>query len=235
VSAPANNATVGFIHTVLTLPSVFGALAEELAPGADVFHIVDESLLANTRKSGSLSSQTRRRVLGYVESAADAGADVVVVTCSSIGPAVDASRSFVPVPVLRIDEPMADAAVRLGTRVGVLATLRTTLEPTAELVARRAQAVDKDVQVVSRIVDGAFDALSAGDRDRHDELVRDGLRQLAGEVDVVVLAQASMARIVDALPEDERPVPVLTSPRLGVGRVAELLRSAAEAPPPARG
>jgi Asp/Glu/hydantoin racemase len=234
VSAPAKNATVGFVHTVLTLPSVFGALAEELAPGADVFHIVDESLLANTRKSGSLSSQTRRRVLGYVESAADAGADVVVVTCSSIGPAVDASHSFVPVPVLRIDEPMADEAVRLGARVGVLATLRTTLEPTAELVGRRAEAAGKDVEVVSRVVDGAFDALSAGDRDRHDELVRDGLRRLAADVDVVVLAQASMARIVDALPEEERSVPVLTSPRLGMARVAELLNSA-EARPPARG
>jgi len=235
VSSPANNVTVGFVHTVLTLPSVFGALAEEVAPGADVFHIVDESLLANTRREGSLSSQTRRRVLGYVESAADAGADVVVVTCSSVGPAVDASHGFVPVPVLRIDEPMADEAVRLGTRIGVLATLRTTLEPTAELVARRAHAAGKDVEVVSRVADGAFDALSAGDRDRHDELVRDGLRQLTGDVDVVVLAQASMARIVDALPEEERPVPVLTSPRLGMGRVAELLKSAAEARPPAQG
>jgi Asp/Glu/hydantoin racemase len=130
---------------------------------------------------------------------------------------------------------MADEAVRLGTRVGVLATLRTTLEPTADLVARRAEAAGKDVQVVSRVADGAFDALSAGDRDRHDELVRDGLRELARDVDVVVLAQASMARIVDALPDEERPVPVLTSPRLGMGRVAELLSSAAAARPPARG
>ena len=231
----SSRATLGFVHTVLSLPATFEALAEELVPGAEVFHIVDESLLANTRKAGSLSPLTRRRVLGYVESAAEAGADVVVVTCSSIGPAVDASHSFVPVRVLRIDEPMADEAVRIGTRVGVLATLRTTLEPTAELVERRARAAGKPVEVVERLCDGAFDALQAGDRDRHDELVREGLRELSGGVDVVVLAQASMARVVDALPEEERKVPVLSSPRIGMKRVAELLRPAAEAPPAAPG
>jgi Asp/Glu/hydantoin racemase len=210
--------TIGFVHTVLSLPPTFAALAEELVPGADVFHIADETLLGVTRREGRLTPTTRRRVLGYVESAADAGADVVVVTCSSIGPAVDASRGFVDVPVLRIDEPMADEAVRIGSRIGVVATLSTTLEPTAELVARRAREAGKDVQVVSHLCDGAFEAL-AGDRDRHDELVREGLRQVMSQTDVVVLAQASMARVV----EDDPPVPILSSPRLGMERVAELL------------
>jgi Asp/Glu/hydantoin racemase len=213
--------TIGFLHTVLSLPPTFADLAAELAPGADVFHIVDETLLGNTRKAGKLTPTTRRRVLGYVESAAEAGADLVVVTCSSIGPAVDASRDFVDVPVLRIDEAMADEAVRIGSRIGVLATLSTTLEPTAQLVERRG----RDVEVVARVCDGAFDALSAGDRDRHDELVRDGLRALIAEVDVVVLAQASMARVVETLDESERTVPILSSPRLGMERAVELLRA----------
>jgi Asp/Glu/hydantoin racemase len=212
-------ATVGFVHTVLTLAPTFNALADELVPGAERFHIADESLLGVTRRGGSLTPATRRRVLGYVESAAEAGADLVVVTCSSIGPAVEASREFVPVPLLRIDEPMADEAARIGSRIGVLATLSTTLEPTAELVERRGNGVE----VVSHLCDGAFDALQAGDLDRHDELIREGLRQTARDVDVIVLAQASMARVVDALPEDEKTVPVLSSPRLGMQRVAELL------------
>jgi Asp/Glu/hydantoin racemase len=205
--------TIGFVHTVLSLPPTFSALAEELVPGADVFHIADETLLGVTRREGRLTPATRRRVLGYVESAAEAGADVVVVTCSSIGPAVEASRGFVDVPVLRIDEPMADEAVRLGSRIGVVATLSTTLEPTADLVARRAAAAGKDVEVVTHLCEGAFGS------DRHDELVREGLRAVTAETDVVVLAQASMARVV----EDNPPVPVLSSPRLGMERVAALL------------
>lgn len=205
--------TIGFVHTVLSLPPTFTALAEELVPDADVFHIADETLLGITRREGRLTPATRRRVLGYVESAAEAGADIVVVTCSSIGPAVDASHEFVDVPVLRIDEPMADEAVRLGSRIGVVATLSTTLEPTAELVARRGREAGKEVEVVSHLCEGAFGS------DRHDELVRDGLRRVYADVDVVVLAQASMARVV----EENPPVPVLSSPRLGMERVAQLL------------
>jgi len=218
--------TVAFIHTVVTLPPTFEALSRELIPEAETFHIVDESLLGITRRTGSLSATTRRRVLGYIVSAAEAGADIVVVTCSSIGPAVDASESFVSARVLRIDEPMADEAVRLGSRIGVLATLATTLEPTAELVARRGRAAGQDVKVVSGLCSGAFEALVAGDRDRHDELVRAGLQQIVGEVDSVVLAQASMARVTDTLPEAERTVPILSSPRLGMTRVAELVQNA---------
>jgi Asp/Glu/hydantoin racemase len=217
--------SIGFVHTVLGLPPVFADLAQELVPDADIFHIVDETLLGVTRKTGALTPTTRRRVLGYVESAADAGADLVVVTCSSIGPAVDASRAFVEVPVLRIDEPMADEAVRLGTRIGVLATLTTTLQPTADLVARRGREAAKDIEVIARVCDGAFDALSAGDREHHDELVRAGLQELIADVDVVVLAQASMARVVETLPDEARTVPILSSPRLGMQRVAELLAS----------
>ena len=77
--------TLALLHTVLSLPPVFAALAEELTPGTELFHIVDESLLNVTRKAGALTAVTRRRVLGYLESAAEAGADLVLVTCSSIG------------------------------------------------------------------------------------------------------------------------------------------------------
>ena len=233
--SPAGRPTLALLHTVLSLPPVFAALADELLPGTELFHIVDESLLNVTRKTGALTSVTRRRVLGYLESAAEAGADLVLVTCSSIGPAVDAARDFVAVPVLRVDEAMADEAVKLGSRVGVIATLTTTLEPTAALVERRARVAGRDVEVVSHVCDGAFEALQAGDRDRHDELVREGVRSLAAEADVIVLAQASMARVVDGLPDEERTVPSLSSPRLGVTRAAELLSSTAAAAPAPRG
>jgi Asp/Glu/hydantoin racemase len=233
--SPSAAPTLALLHTVLSLPPVFAALAEELTPGTELFHIVDESLLNVTRKTGALTAVTRRRVLGYLDSAAEAGADLVLVTCSSIGPAVDAAHDFVSVPLLRVDEPMADEAVRLGNRVGVIATLATTLEPTAALVERRAAVAGRNVVVDSRVCHGAFEALQAGDRDRHDELVREGLRGLVADVDVIVLAQASMARVVDSLPEEERTVPILSSPRLGVTRAAELLRSLAAAAPAPRG
>lgn len=217
--------TVALIHTGTFLVSVFADLVQELLPDVSVFNIVDESLLNNTIAEKRLTPATARRLAGYIESAEDAGADVIMVTCSSVGPAVEAARPFVSAPVLRVDEAMADAAVRRGRRIGVIATLSTTLEPTVELVRVRADVQGREVELVQKLCDGAFEAVSSGDGATHDRIVAEGLRELMGEVDAIVLAQASMARVVNSLPAEERTTPIFSSPRLGV----EALREAVDA------
>lgn len=214
---------LALIHTVTSLTPTFDALAAELIPDVEVFHIVDESLLTLTREEGTVSPRTKRRVADYVASAETAGADVVMVTCSSVGPGVDATQPFATVPLLRVDEAMVDRAVETGSRVGVLATLTSTLEPTVSLVHRRAEAAGRSVEVVASVCDGAFEAVTSGDTERHDELVRAGLVELVREVDVVVLAQASMARVADQLSPEERQVPVLSSPRPAMEQVAAVI------------
>jgi len=107
---------------------------------------------------------------------------------------------------------MADKAVQAGKKIGVVATLSTTLEPTADLVRRRAALANKNIELVSRLCEGAFDALMSGDAAKHDKLVADALIDLSSKVDVIVLAQASMARVVNTLPEANKKVPILSSP-----------------------
>src|SRR5207237_3562 len=102
------------------------------------FHLSDDSLIKDVIKHGKLTPANARRVVGHVTSAEAAGANYILVTCSSIGRAVETAASLASVPVLRVDQPMADEAVRLGRKIGVIATLPTTLEPTADLIARRA-------------------------------------------------------------------------------------------------
>jgi Asp/Glu/hydantoin racemase len=125
--------------------------------------------------------------------------------------------------VLRVDQPMADAAVRIGRRIGVIATLPTTLDPTADLIRRRAAAAERDVEITERLCQGAFDALMSGDAATHDAAVAAALRELSASCDVVVLAQASMARVADQLPPSEKPAPVLSSPGLAINYLASVL------------
>ena len=216
---------VTFIHTVGSLEPVFGALAAELLPGTAVEHVVDEGLLAEAIAAGRVPETTAARLERRVGEARRGGSDLVVVTCSSMGPAVDAIVERTGWPVMRVDAAMVDRALDLGPRIGVLATLRTTLEPTAALVRERAMARGaSDVTVTSRLAEGAFGALKAGDLARHDELVRAAFRDLIGGVDVIVLAQASMARVAEQLGDQAAGTPILASPRLGVERAAALLR-----------
>jgi Asp/Glu/hydantoin racemase len=218
--------TVALIHTSPSMVPIFKSLADELLPkGVTVFNMVDESLLCDIIRDKCCPPATARRLVGHVISADSAGADVVLVTCSSMGRAVEASRALVAAKVLRVDEPMADKAVSIGSRIGVVATLPSTLEPTAALIKSRAAAAGKTIELTSQVVDGAFDAVISGDGAKHDALVGAALRELGRKVDVIVLAQASMARVVDALPADQKPVPILSSPRSAMEHLAGVLRT----------
>lgn len=135
---------------------------------------------------------------------------------------MEASEPLTGVPVLRVDRPMADRAVALGRRVGVLATLSTTLEPTADLVRRRALAAGAEISLEARLCEGAFEALMSGDAAAHDTRVAEALSELGGQVDVVVLAQASMARVAGTVAV---PVPVLASPPLAMEHLAKELHA----------
>jgi len=215
--------TLGLVHTSAIHVPVFGQLCKTKLPGINLFNIVDDSLVKGIIASGSLTPQIARRVAGYLESAELAGADYIMVTCSSIGPAVEAAAKLIGVPVLRVDQPMADQAVASGQTIGVIATLRTTLEPTADLIARRAALAGRPVNIVSRLCEGAFEALMSGDAAKHDALVATALKDLAQQVEVVVLAQASMARVVDTLSAGEVKVPVLASPGIAVDYLTTVL------------
>lgn len=215
--------TLALIHTSATLVPIFAQLCKDKLPGVATFNIVDDSLVRAIGAKGSLTADIARRVASYIASAESGGADHILVTCSSIGPAVEAAAPFAGVPVLRVDQPMIDRAIAAGRRIGVIATLPTTLNPTTDLVRRRALLAGKSIEITSHLCEGAFEALMSGDTARHDTMVATALRGLAMQVDVILLAQASMARVVDTLSPDDRRVPIFASPPIAIEHLATIL------------
>jgi Asp/Glu/hydantoin racemase len=218
--------TLAIIHTAPATIEPLRALAEEVLPAVTVINFVDDSILPQLAANGGDLSAVRDRLVAYAQFAERAGAAVILSACSSVGEAVAQMRDSVSIPVVRIDEPMADAAVQRGPRVGVAATVRTTLEPTMRLLRARAVARRVSLELLPCLVEGAFQILAAGDRAGHDERVAGALAKLAASADVVVLAQASMARVLPRLPDDLR-TRVLSSPRLGMEAVRAALEGAA--------
>jgi Asp/Glu/hydantoin racemase len=215
---------LAFIHTVPSLVGLFGELSKELLPeNVEIFHIADELLLKVVLAQGGLSPFIFRRVAEHVIAAEEGGASVVQLTCSSISPCADAARPLVGIPVLKIDEPMVVHALSLGNRIGIAATAPTTLKPTTDLVYGRAQMMGKHIKVDSVLCEGAYKALFSGDAETHDRIVRQYLKELMGRNDVVLLAQASMARVVGTIPAEDQLVPILSSPRLAMEHARDVI------------
>ncbi|MEU0453889.1 aspartate/glutamate racemase family protein [Streptomyces sp. NPDC006129] len=217
--------SIAVLHTSLLFvdpDSVINQYLAELAPDAKVLHFVDSDVLAAVVRDGEVSPASTQRMLHLAQAAESAGADVILSACSSVGPAIDVARRLVSVPIVKIDDAMTASAVETANAIGVLATVPTTLPPTRALVEEKARAAGRDITVQEWLCEGAFSVLMSGDRDRHDAMVLDGARALATEVDAIVLAQASMARLAPAIAEAVGK-PVLSSPRSGTEDAVRVL------------
>ena len=213
--------TVFIIHTSSVSVADLNRLFAEMAPGVTVRNIIDDSLLPEVLANGSVTPGVTKRLCHYAVQAEAAGASLIFNQCSSVGEVADLAAKTVRVPLVKVDERMAETACRTGSRIGVVATLPTTMGPTVRLIKRTAEKLGKNVTVTEELSAGAFEKLIAGDRAAHNAMVIASIRKLAEKVDVVVCAQGSMLALKPDL--GQTPVPVLMSPPLGVQHAVEVL------------
>ncbi len=208
------NGIITIVHTSFVSVEDLTSLFNELGPEIQVRHIVDDSLLPEVLANGGVTNAVRSRMCAYYRAAEDAGSDLIFNQCSSVGEAADIAARLISTPVIKVDEEMARVACQQGRKVAVAATLETTLGPTCRLLEKTATELDRDIEIQPLLVEGAFSELIGGNRKKHNDMVLDAIRGVLDCVDVVVCAQGSMVAILPEL--GDTPIPVLTSPRMGV-------------------
>ena len=206
------------LHTsfvFINVEKVFTELYKELIPDVEIVDFVDSHILADLRKVGTINKTHIQRMTNMALAAQASGADIIFSACSSLGPSIDFARQMVDTPIIKIDDPMTQKAVELGKHIGVMATVPTTLPPTIDLLHYWAGKQEKTVSTQQVLCEGAFESLMSGDRAKHDAIVEEKARALAQQVDIIVLAQASMSRLAPDL-TIKTGKQVLGSPRLAV-------------------
>lgn len=218
--------TVVAVHTAMPMVEPTRELFSRHLPGVRLINIVDDSLIQDVIAAGNVPEAVAQRLNHYYEAAISAGADVIFNTCSSVGDIALEAQGSLGIPLVKIDDDMAEAAVTEASAIGVLATLATTLDPTIRLLQHFAHRQGKEISVSPGLAEGAFEAVIGGDRETHDRLILEAAGRLAGEVDLFVLAQGSMARMEGELAEITGKR-VLSSPEKGVLHVKKVVDSLA--------
>jgi hypothetical protein len=195
-------------------------------PQARITHLLDDSLSADLAAEGSLGTRLIERFVTLGRYAAGCGADAILFTCSAFGPAIDAARAAVTIPVLKPNEAMFDEALESGQRIGLISTFEPSLPPMLQELEDEAKRRGVALAVRSGSVPEALEALRCGDADRHDRLIAEAAAGF-DDCDVLMLAQFSMARAAARL-APRRGQRLLTSPGSAVSRLKrELAQSAA--------
>lgn len=216
---------IAVLHTsfvFINVEPVFKNLFAELLPDVGIVDFVDSDILAAVNRDGGIDQSHIRRMVHLAQAAEDAGVDLIFSACSSLGPSMDVARKLVKTPIIKIDDAMTQKAVQEANIIGVMATVPTTLKPTIDLLNQQSEAQKKSIEVKPHLCEGAWDVLISGDRTRYENMVLDGAKTLAPQVEMIVLAQASMSRLAPML-ASETKMQVLSSPRLAVEYVKSLL------------
>lgn len=216
----------GIVYTSTTpelIELVNREVKAQLGEGAEIASYEDPSILAEVREAGHVTAGAAARLVSMFMQATSDGADAILNCCSSVGEVADAAVSigkYTGVPIVRIDEEMCREAVRLGARIGVLATLPTTLEPTKNTIKRVAREMNRDVVLVDGLIDGAFGI----DQEQFKQMLWAKTEEIMDETDVILLCQGSMAYAEDYLHEKSGR-PVVSSPRFGAQALREALHA----------
>ena len=196
-------------------------VSQVLPQGTAVISNQDPSILAEVREAGYVTAPAAARLVGMYMKAVSDGADAILNICSSVGEVADAAQDvgkYTGIPIVRIDEDMCREAVRQGVRIGVMATLPTTLAPTKNTIMRVAREMNKHVELVDVLVDGAFGL----DQEQFKGLMTQYAREVCDSVDVILFAQGSMAYCEEYI-HQQCGKPVLSSPRFGAVALKEAL------------
>lgn len=214
---------IGLIYTSTT-PELISLVEEEVKKQigeAELYSLQDPSILAETREAGYVTPGAAARLIAMYMKAVCEGCDAILNLCSSVGEVADsvqAAAAYIGVPIVRVDEEMCREAVRRGKRIGVMATLPTTLEPTRNTIRRMSRECGRAVELADCLVEGAFGLNQEEFRQRMAESVGN----IADDVDVIVFAQGSMAYCEQYI-SDLYHKTVLSSPRFGAAELRKAL------------
>ncbi len=213
---------IALLHTVLPVAASFeGALRAEVTTELKVYNVWDQFLSLDPNDCGAFTRAHQKRLLHDLARCEETGAELIVVTCSTLTPHLPLLRPLIGVPVLAMDEAMLEQALSYGDHILVAATAGSTIAASAEKLVENAAAVGRKITVERMVVESAFRAMQANEPAEHDRLLVEALSNVSG-YDCIVLAQASMACCAPAI-EAATGIPTLASPALCIAQVKQLL------------
>jgi Asp/Glu/hydantoin racemase len=185
-------------------------------PEAQAFDLLDTSLATDLAARGRLDAAMTERFLTLARYAAateatSGPARAILFTCSAFGPAINAVKRALPIPVLRPNESAFAEALALGGRIGLMVTFAPSLPSLTQEIREMAGG---PVEVTGVMVEGALAALKAGDGATHDRLAAEAAARLSG-IDTLILGQFSLARARPAI-EAATGLRVVTTPEAAI-------------------
>lgn len=217
--------TLGIIHAAVFTSQTVQKYIAEIIPEVSVMHFGDDTVQRDNLAAppGTIPKANYFKFVTYAHFLEEAGVDLIMLACSTFNYAVEVARPMIQTPLLQIDRPMMDLAMQQGRRIGLLATLPSTVPSSERLLRQAAAEAGKEIRIQTVLCSEAFKILRAGNPEKHNQMLLEAIDRLSEEVDAIVMAQVSMS-VLEASLQNSR-VPVYNSARTGFAAARRILES----------
>lgn len=215
--------TIGIIHAIHLTIRAMQPFLERYIPDVEVMHLCDDTIQRDNIAAGVgvIPKNNYFRFAQYCHNLQESGVDLILLACSTFNYAAELARPMTNIPIMQIDRPMMELAVGQGRRVGMLATLATTVPSSERLLRIVAAEKGSPVEITTVLRPEAFAAVSKGDVETHNRILLEEIDKLSGKVDSIVMAQLSMSALAPFL--GKTAVPVYNSGNTGFDSIRHTL------------
>jgi aspartate/glutamate racemase len=222
--------TIGIIHAVNLTIRAMQPFVDRYIPEVEVVHLCDDTIQRDNINAGVgvIPKHNYFRFAQYAHNLQESGCDLILLACSTFNYAAELARPMIDIPIMQIDRPMMELAVAQGRRVGMLATLATTVPSSERLLRIVAAENNRSVDITTVLRPEAFEAIQKGDVETHNRILLEEIDKLSTKVDSIVMAQLSMSALAPFL--NGTRVPVYNSGTTGFDRIRQTLYGSANKP-----
>ena len=195
--------------------------AAAYCPDIELMHFLDENMSRMAKEEGYVSEKNLALMKSHINEAQEAGADGILLSCTIFSPFIEDLRACADIPLTAADIGVFEKAARSYKRIGAVVSFGPTMKSVAWVVERCRKLIRPDFEAQILYADGAFEAAAAGNETEHNRIIFETAEKFEN-TEAVVLSQMSQIR---ALPLFENyPLPVLTSPSVSLGLLAEEIK-----------
>jgi len=218
-----SNKTLGIIHASHLTIAAVRPFIDRYIPDVSVMHLCDDTFQRDNIAAGVgvIPKRNYAKFTQYAHNLEEADIDLILLACSTFNFAAELARPMINTQIMQIDRPMMELAVQTGARIGMLATLATTVPSSERLLQIAAREAGKTIACDTVLCSEAFEEYSRGNVDKHNEILFEAIDKLSGRVDCIVMAQLSMSALAPHLKDTK--VPVINSGDTGFQRILDIL------------
>lgn len=207
---------VALVHAMIESVQPIEEAFNKVAPNAEIVHLLDTGLLNRLEEHGELTPAIIRRFIRLLDSAIDSNVDMIQLTCSAFNNLSSVLQPLYDAKIFRSDEAMLDEALAYN-RIGLISTVQATPLALQDYLYKKSP----NIHVESLVNKKALLLLKRGNKEEHDRLISDLIREIENSVDVIVLSQYSMSHVASQI---DTSVPILTGPILTAKRCLDYFK-----------